>query len=59
MPTDASRYLASLLPLAACSDPAAIAFALERLAHLALLHGHALCAERLARRVAALRKAGR
>ena len=58
MLTDASRYLASLLPLAACFDPAVIANALERLAHLALLHGRALSAERLARRVAALRKAG-
>jgi hypothetical protein len=52
-----AAYLDTLLPLSACTDPAAAACALDRLADLALFHGRTLYAEHLARRAAAVREA--
>ncbi len=57
MPNDTLNHLAVLLPLAACTDTAALACALDRMADLALAHGRALFAEHLARRAEALREA--
>ena len=57
MPIDATPYLETLLPLAACADPVALACALDRMADLALFHGRALYAEHLARRAEAMREA--
>ncbi len=56
MPTDSLHHLETLLPLAACADPVALACALDRLADLALFHGRAVFAEHLARRAEALRE---
>ena len=56
VPIDASPYLDTLIPLAVCSDPAAVACALDRLADLALFHGRALYAEHLAHKAEAVRR---
>ena len=57
MPLDSLPYLETLLPFAACTDPIALACALDRLADLALFHGRSLFAEHLAHRAEALREA--
>ena len=56
MPFDSTAYLETLIPVAACSDPAAVACALDRLADLVLFHGRAVFAEHLARRAEAVRE---
>ena len=48
--------LATLLPLAATTDAAALACALDRLADLALAHGRAKYAEHLTQRASRLRE---
>ncbi len=57
MSIDATPYLDSLLPLAACADPVALACALDRMADLALSHGRAVYAKHLARRAETVREA--
>ena len=56
MPLHQIPYFDTLLPLAACADPLALACTLDRMADLALAQGRAMFAEYLSHRAEAMRE---